>query len=385
MSSPSQEVLDFLVVQACDLLSADIGQIWLIEDGHLRLKSTNEKLILIEQSAIQISFVEQAINSARPVYADDLQHDNRLEFSEAARKNDWRSVLVVPIINSEYQTAIGALSILTTGSELRDFSDSDWETKVLAILAAYTELAVQHEANQVALRTSQEQRAVAETFAAVGDIAANLLHRLNNRVGTIPVRIEGIREKCKPEIETNQYLLNNLTEIEKSATDAIEFVRDSLFHLRPIQLTAVNVAASVETALAEAEIPPSITVQTYGLTNLPAVKAGAQRLGLVFLNLIENALDAMAGEGRIEIQGEKQSEWVILSVSDSGPGITPEKQEDIFEFNFSGQAGDQPGKLGFGLWWVKTLLTRFGGSVYVESDGRQGTTFTVRLPLFEVK
>jgi signal transduction histidine kinase len=292
--------------------------------------------------------------------------------------------MVVPIINSEDHTAIGALSIFTAGSERRDFNESGWETKVLTILAAYTELAVQYEVHQDALRTSQEQRAVAETFAAVGDIAANLLHRLNNRVGTIPVRIEGIREKCKLELEANQYLSKNLTEIEKSAADAIEFVRESLFHLRPIQLTAVNVEASVEAALADSDIPPEVIVSTSGLENLPAVLAGARRLDLVFLNLIDNALHALGGQGRIDIRGEGQSEWAIISVTDNGPGITAEDQEYIFDFNFSGRTGDHPGKLGFGLWWVKTWLARFGGSVYFESEGQQGTTFTVRLPLFEV-
>jgi signal transduction histidine kinase len=47
--------------------------------------------------------------------------------------------------------------------------------------------------------------------------------------------------------------------------------------------------------------------------------------------------------------------------------------------NFSRTAA-HPGKLGFGLWWVKTLMTRLGGSVVVESDGNHGTTFRLRLP-----
>jgi sensor histidine kinase regulating citrate/malate metabolism len=67
---------------------------------------------------------------------------------------------------------------------------------------------------------------------------------------------------------------------------------------------------------------------------------------------------------------------------DSGPGIAPEMQSQIFELNFSQAA--HPGKLGFGLWWVKTLMTRLGGSVAVESDGRDGTTFRLRLPTAEV-
>jgi signal transduction histidine kinase len=54
--------------------------------------------------------------------------------------------------------------------------------------------------------------------------------------------------------------------------------------------------------------------------------------------------------------------------------------EHIFELNFSGRTNTRIGKLGFGLWWVKTLMTRLGGSVQVESDGEHGTTFRLRLP-----
>jgi len=71
-------------------------------------------------------------------------------------------------------------------------------------------------------------------------------------------------------------------------------------------------------------------------------------------------------------------DWVEISIIDNGPGIAPELHNKIFELNFSGRAGAHPGKLGFGLWWVKTLMTRLGGSVVVESDGQHGTTFILR-------
>jgi signal transduction histidine kinase len=73
---------------------------------------------------------------------------------------------------------------------------------------------------------------------------------------------------------------------------------------------------------------------------------------------------------------------VEVSVSDSGPGIAPQFHNQIFELNFS-RSASHPGKLGFGLWWVKTLMTRLGGSVTVESDGNHGTTFRLRLPTAE--
>jgi len=101
---------------------------------------------------------------------------------------------------------------------------------------------------------------------------------------------------------------------------------------------------------------------------------------MVFTNLLENASDAMRGRGQVVIRGAVHGDCVEIAVSDDGPGIAPELHDRIFELNFSGRASTRPGKLGFGLWWVKTLMMRLGGSVTVESDGRHGTTFRLRLP-----
>ena len=68
-------------------------------------------------------------------------------------------------------------------------------------------------------------------------------------------------------------------------------------------------------------------------------------------------------------------------VSDTGRGIPAELHEQIFELEHSSRT--HPGKMGFGLWWVKTLMTRLGGSVTVESDGSHGTTFHLRFPIAE--
>jgi signal transduction histidine kinase len=224
---------------------------------------------------------------------------------------------------------------------------------------------------------------VAETFAAVGDIAANLLHNLNNKVGTIPVRIQGIEDKCQVALLADPYLATNLAEIERSASQAMEAVRENLSHLNPIHLAPVNVAACVAAAISAASLPSGIRIRVEGLDDLPVVAAVQHSLILVFTNLLENAADAMRGSGVVTIRGAVSAGAVEVAVGDSGPGIAPELHDRIFELNFSGRAAVRPGKLGFGLWWVKTLMTRLGGSVTVESDGRHGTTFRLRLPCAE--
>ncbi len=208
---------------------------------------------------------------------------------------------------------------------------------------------------------------------------------MNNKVGTIPVRVQTIQDKYRSTLEADSYLANNLKEIERCAMEAMQIVQENLSHLRPIRMESVPVASCVSEAIHTAQLSPGIRLELDGLNDLPMVIGGGQSLIFVFKNLIENAVEAMRGKGLITIRGTTGKEWVEISVTDSGPGIAPELHDQIFELDFSGQPGAGFGKLGFGLWWVKTLMTRLGGSVTVESDGQHGTTFRLHLPSAEHK
>ena len=285
--------------------------------------------------------------------------------------------LIAPMFSSEAGRSVGALAVWSEpGASL---PASDWDKKVLALLARHAALAADNARRQEALRRAREQQAAAETFAAMGDIAANLLHQLNNKLGVIPVRIEGIEDKSAAALAADPYLARNLEAIRVSAVEALDIVRESLTHLRPITLTAVAIPEAVNHALAEIAIPAGIQIHRRGLDALPPVIAGRRRLALVFHNLIENAIAAMPQGGEIVIAGEQTDDWVQVTVQDTGPGIPPRLHEAIFQFNYSGR--QTAGKLGFGLWWVKTIMARFGGSVQVQSDGVSGATFILRFPI----
>jgi len=250
----------------------------------------------------------------------------------------------------------------------------------LGILAHYAALAFQNAARQEALREAQAARSVAETFAVMGDIAANLLHHLNNKVGTIPVRVEGIQDKCAGAIQENPYLATNLVAIERAALEAMAAVREQLALLRPINRTLVDVADCVAAAIGNARLPATIDI-TCDVAALPAVMAHRESLILVLVNLLQNAATAMHGAGAIAIAGTAHGAWVEITVRDTGPGIAPDLRDRIFDFSFSGQGSTNHTNLGFGLWWVKTLMTRLGGAVSVESaGGRAGAAFRLRLP-----
>lgn len=348
ISQPSQKVLDQLCVMASDLLNASSTAIWLAnEHGDLQLVASNGTAHGAEK------------------------------FSGELHSSD---ALLMPLEMGDQAKALGTFGVFHADAAGGRGAPSEWDKKVLACLANYAVLAVQNESRQQALRASQEQHWTAETFAAVGDISANLLHNMNNKVGVIPVRVQAIQDKYQQILETDSYLAKNLAEIERSAAEAMQIVQENLSHLRRIRMEKVNIAARVAAAIRAVQVPPYVHIETKGLEDLPTVIAGGESLTFVFRNLIENAMAAMQGKGRIILQGSTAGDWVEISITDSGPGIPLELHHQIFELNFSGRTGANPGKLGFGLWWVKTLMTRLGGSVVVESDGEHGTTFRLRLP-----
>ena len=352
ISQPMQKVLDRLCMMASDLLNTSGSAIWLSNES-------DEFQIISSNGAIQ--FVER--------------------FSDAQNQEN---ALFMPLLTGDTANTLGMFGVFHGESSSGRSLNSEWDKKVLKCLANYAVLAVQNESRQQALRTSQEQHWTAETFAAVGDISANLLHNMNNKVGTIPVRVQAIQDKYQQVLETDPYLANNLAEIERSAADAMQAVHENLSHLRPIRMERVDIFPCIKAALDTVHVPADVRLKLKDLEPLPPVIAGRQSLTFVFRNLIENAIAAMNGKGSILVYGTTLPEWVELSVTDSGPGIAPEFHSQIFELNFS-RTGAQPGKLGFGLWWVKTLMTRLGGSVVVESDGDHGTTFRLRLPTADVE
>lgn len=368
---PCQKVLDHLTATSNDLLNTSSSVIWLLSGDELILTASTGEHRHAEKISLQDGLIGQAILQKKKIS------------SEVIESQDGSRALIVPLFTGDDERALGVFSVFSSNSDAGRIAESEWDEKVLTCLAHYAVLAIQNETHQLALRTSQEQRWTAETFAAVGDISANLLHNMNNKVGIIPVRIQAIQDKYRKILETDTYLNKSLREIERSAMEAMQIVQENLSHLRPIRMEKVHIASCVFEAIHAVQVPPDIHIKVEGLDNLPMVTAGSQSLILVFKNLIENANAAMNGKGDITIQGLASPKWVEVSIIDNGPGVSPELHNQIFELNFTGRSGAHPGKLGFGLWWVKTLMNRLGGSVIVESDGEHGATFVLRLPLAE--
>jgi signal transduction histidine kinase len=111
---------------------------------------------------------------------------------------------------------------------------------------------------------------------------------------------------------------------------------------------------------------------------VPKILADRQQLQSVFTNLLLNARDAVGMDGRIMVETTRQGEWVALSVSDNGCGMTEQfiKNSLFRPFRSTKKKG-----LGIGMFQSKTIVEAHHGKIRVDSELGVGTTFCVMLPL----
>jgi len=377
LTAPVDELLKLIIERACDLINVDSGFIWIVSnENQLTLQQATEDRFVGEQLPLAHSFTGQAIRLRQPVTIDDVRQHPDFQSPELARRQGWVSAIVVPLLAPfGNERPVGSFSLYA--SELRDFSH--WDKKLLTCLANHAAVSIRDAQQLATLKETQERQATAETFAAVGDVGANLLHQLNNKFGAISVRVQGIEDKCQPALEAWPYLAENLQEIAHSARQAMAIVRDSMAHLRPAQPQLVEVSTCLKRALQRLSPGPSVEISTNGLEALPRVWAGEKQLEMVFYNLVDNAIRAMKGTGNLQFAGTHLGTDVIITVADTGPGIAPEMQPHIFEFATVVEK-QEAGRLDFGLWWVKTFINRFGGRISLESEPGRGAVFTIWLP-----
>lgn len=389
LNTPLDELLAFIIERACDLINAPHGAVWVLSSDPpetLVVRAATAGHTLGETLPVQGSMIGTSLRERQPLSSPDVGADQRFLRRDLARQMGWVSGLVVPLLMRD-GTPRGALTLYA--AEAREFSE--WDKRLLTWLANHTATAVQDAETLQQLAQARERQTMAETFAALGDVSANLLHRVNNLVGIIPVRVQGLREK-RPGLGADSYADTALTEIEASARAAMTAAREAMAYLRPMKLQATSVEACFRTARERLTIPAGMELSATGLESLPPVMAGEEQLRLVLFNLMENALDALADlpakpgwTPRIQARGKAMTDplggcppRVEIIISDNGPGVPTDRRENIFDLSFSTKRS--PRKLGFGLWWVKTLITRFGGEIRLTDSPEGGSAFIIRLP-----
>lgn len=243
------------------------------------------------------------------------------------------------------------------------------------------EVAERHEA-EAALRRAQEDLVQAGKLSALGKMSAGISHELNQplmAIRTFAENAEAFLARDKPQVAAD-----NLTRISELArrmgriiTNLRAFARQESEALIDVDLVAVLQAVLELTAGRIAEdgvdlvwTPPEGPV---------LVRGGEVRLQQVAMNLVSNALDAMAGQDdrRLEIAITRANGRVRLAVSDTGPGIS--EPGKIFDPFYSTKAVGSANGMGLGLSISYGLVQSFGGDIRGQNRDAGGAVFTVDL------
>ncbi len=238
------------------------------------------------------------------------------------------------------------------------------------------------EASHRRLAEAQEELLRSERLASVGRLAAGIAHEVGNPLGAIGGYAELARAKLADGSADPAAVDDFLRRIGVEAQRIDAIVRDLLDFARPapLALGPVTVAAALDAAARLARVQGRFREVALELdlpADLPPVRADERRLAQVFLNLLLNAGDAMAGAGRVRVTGRLRQGQVIVEVEDGGPGLAPEARLKLFDPFFTTK---EPGQgTGLGLSVCHGLMASFGGSIEAGEAPGGGARFTLRL------
>ncbi|MEP7137252.1 MAG: GAF domain-containing protein [Chloroflexota bacterium] len=235
-----------------------------------------------------------------------------------------------------------------------------------------------------AQRSAENRLIQAAKLAAVGEMVAGIAHELNNPLTSVTGFSELVMESLPNDSEAHK----DLELVLKEARRARDVVRRLLDFARQSESTrshaSMNEVVDDVVALSRHLIHTSGVELTITLQpDLPWVSMDSNQMKQVLLNLVHNALQAMPDGGEMEIKTEAASRndrsWVLVSVRDTGVGITQAEQARIFE-PFYTTKGNRGGT-GLGLSVTYGIITDHGGQIDVESQPGVGSKFMVWLPL----
>ena len=239
------------------------------------------------------------------------------------------------------------------------------------------------------LKATQRQVLQQERLRAMGEMASGIAHDFNNTLSPILGFAELLVQRPDvPPATTQRYaqLINT------AALDAASVIRRLRDLYRERGESSPDIAVDLRRCLEEAAALTqprwksealgrgvSIRVVITDAVDVPVILGDAAGIREMLTNLIFNAVDAMPQGGTIAMRVRQDGDEVLLTISDTGVGMSEEVRRRCLEPFFSTK--DQQGT-GLGLALVNTTVQRHGGTVTVESEPGQGTTFSIRLPIY---
>jgi NtrC-family two-component system sensor histidine kinase KinB len=236
------------------------------------------------------------------------------------------------------------------------------------------------------LRDISERQALDELRT---DLTSMIFHDLRSPLGNVMSSLEMLQASVPTDNETVQSVLSIAMRSSRRLSRLVESLLD-LGQLEAGQAVLHKESASLGAVITEAveEVHPVAEAKGHTLRfnlarNLPDIECDVEMVRRVVINLLENAVKYTHSGGDITVSAvpTDSGDMLAVSVTDTGPGIPQRDQQAIFD-KFARIHGEgRPKGLGLGLAFCRLAVEAHGGTIWVESEEGEGSTFTFTLPL----
>ena len=328
--------------------------------------------------------------------AGEVVYRRDLESEDAYGELDYMQTLVPIRSVVDVPFACGTLAVNSLQPEA--FSDADIEflREVAEVLSEGF-----HRLNDLRqLHQTQVQLVQSEKMAALGNLVAGIAHEINTPVGAIHSmhdtlvravdKLKAVIEEDFPEdarahqgLQRALKIIGDSNRVIESGTQRVTTIVRSLRNFARLdedERKEVDLHAGLEDTLMLVyhDIKNRIEIERdYG--ELPMVSCYPGRLNQVFLNILNNAQQAIEDKGTIGVTTRVAGDEVRIEIADSGVGIAEDQRQRIFEPGFTTKGVGVGTGLGLSICWK--IVEEHGGRIEVESEVGQGTVFAVVLPI----
>ncbi len=286
-----------------------------------------------------------------------------------------RSVICAPIIVRDL-----LLGVIHIDSAAASHTYTQEQLRLMGTIGQMTGLAIQN-----AMLVQQQVRTA--RLAAVGETVAYLSHNIKNVLQALQAGADvvdmGLKKQSLDTVGQGwQIVLRNLERIMEMTMNMLSFSKTREPNLKPTNLN--QIVADAVAGLKKQADEREVVLLTDFEQPFPPIPLDPDGISQVALNLIGNAIEAVSpGSGVVNVATRFNAEEGIadLIVSDNGPGIEPDRIEEMFE-PFKSTKGQ--GGTGLGLPVARKIVREHHGRTVVESKPGEGTTFRVRLPAQEM-
>ena len=290
-----------------------------------------------------------------------------------------------------YGLVIGFLfliNLLTTSSQWWLFPAIGWGFGLLSHFAAVFgwrwiheqvfEPAIQREVEREVTREKEVLRT--EKQASLDELTATFAHEIRNPIAAARSLVQQMGEDptSAENVEYAKVALDELGRVERSVSHLLKYAKQEDYYFQK-----TNLASVLDGALGQmrSKIEGDGVLISRNYLSGPLVRADAEKLQSVFTNIIDNAIDAMAGmsgERRVEVKIERDSAaMAIVKIRDNGCGIAPEQRTRIFNPFFTSKENGT----GLGLGVARKIIDAHRGTIQVDSEPGAGAEFTIAIPL----